>query len=55
MADQSARRDLYFRPTRKDLNFRNKKKSHEARSGEYGGDAKVTFSVLKNTETIAEV
>ena len=37
MADPSACLDWYFRPARNDFNFRNKKKSHGARSGEYGG------------------
>ena len=37
MADPSACRDWYFRLARNDLNFGNKKKSHGARSGEYGG------------------
>ena len=37
MADASACGDWYFRPARNDLNFGNKKKSHGARSGEYGG------------------
>jgi hypothetical protein len=56
MADLSACRDLYFRPARKNFNFGNKKKSHGARSGEYGGWGKtVTFSFFKNAETIAEV
>ena len=36
MADPSACRDWYFRPARNAFNFRNKKKSHGARSGEYG-------------------
>ena len=38
MAD--ACRDWYFRPARNDFNFGNKKKSHGAKSGEYGGEAK---------------
>ena len=37
MADPSACRDWYLRPARNDFNFGNKKKSHGARSGEYGG------------------
>ena len=37
MADSSACRDWYFRPARNAFNFGNKKKSHGARSGEYGG------------------
>ena len=37
MADPSACRDWYFRPARNAFNFGNKKKSHGARSGEYGG------------------
>ena len=37
MADPSACRDWYFRPARNAFNFRNKKKSHGARSGEYRG------------------
>ena len=36
MADPSACRDWYFRPARNAFNFGNKKKSHGARSGEYG-------------------
>ena len=37
MADPSACWDWYFRPARNVFNFGNKKKSHGARSGEYGG------------------
>ena len=37
MADPSACRDWYFRPARNAFNFGNKKKSHGAKSGEYGG------------------
>ena len=37
MADPSACRDWYFRPARNAFNFGTKKKSHGARSGEYGG------------------
>ena len=56
MADPSACRDWYFRPARNAFNFGNKKKSHGARSGEYGGWGKtVTFSFFKNAVTIAEV
>ena len=56
MADPSACRDWYFRPARNAFNFGNKKKSHGAWSGEYGGWGKtVTFSVFKNAVTIAEV
>ena len=41
MPDLSACRDWYFRPARNDFSFGNKKKSHGARSGEYGvGEAK---------------
>ena len=36
MAGPSACRYWYFRPARNDFNFGNKKKSHGARSGEYG-------------------
>ena len=36
MADPSACRDWYFRSARNAFNFGNKKKSHGARSGEYG-------------------
>ena len=36
MADPSACRDWYFRPARNAFNFGNKKKSHGARSGEFG-------------------
>ena len=60
MADPSACRDWYFRPARNAFNFGNKKKSHGAKSGEYGGGGggggkTVTFSFFKNTITIAEV
>ena len=56
MVDLSACRDWYFRPARNDFNFGNKKKSHDARSGEYGGvgggggggrGKTVTFSFFK--------
>ena len=48
MADPGACRDWYFRPARNDFNFGNKKKSHGARSGEYGGLGKtVTFSFFQ--------
>ena len=48
MADPSACGDWYFRPARNDFNFGNKKKSHGAKSGEYGGREKiVTFSFFK--------
>ena len=40
MADPSACQDWYFRPARNAFNFGNKKKSHGARSREYGGEAK---------------
>ena len=36
MADPSVYRDWYFRPARNAFNFGNEKKSHGARSGEYG-------------------
>ena len=36
MADPNACRDWYFRPAKNAFNFGNKKKSHGARSGEYG-------------------
>ena len=56
MADPSACRDWYFRQARNAFNFGNKKKSHGARSGEYGGWGKrVTFSFFKDAVTIAEV
>ena len=62
MVDPSACRDWYFHPARNAFNFGNKKKSHGARSGEYGGgggggggDKTVTFSFFKNAVTIAEV
>ena len=56
MADPSACRDWYFRPARNAFNFGDKKKSHGARSGEYGRWGKtVTFSFFKNDVTIAEV
>ena len=62
MADPSACRDWYFRPARNAFNFGNKKKSHGARSVEYGGGGgrggggkTVTFSFFKNAVTIAEV
>ena len=37
MADPSACWDWYFRTARNAFNFGHKKKSHGARSGEYGG------------------
>ena len=67
MSDPSACRDWYFRPARNAFNFGNKRKSHGARSGEYGGGGggwrgggggrgkTVTFSFFKNAVTIAEV
>ena len=66
MTDPSACRDWYFRPARNAFNFGNKKKSHGARSGEYGrggvgggggwGAKTVTFFFFfKNAVTIAEV
>ena len=56
MAAPSACRDWYFRPTRNDLDFGKEKKSHGARSGENGGEAKqLLFFFFKNAVTIAEV
>ena len=57
MADPSACRDWYFRPARNAFNFGNKKKSHGARSGEYGGVRQNSyfFFLQKNAVTIAEV
>ena len=56
MEDPSACRDWYFRPASNGFNFGNKKKSHGARSREYGGRGKtVTFSFFKNAVNIAEV
>ena len=62
MADPSACRDRYFRPARNAFNFGNEKKSHGAKSGEYGGGGggaaggkTVTFSFFKNAVIIAEV
>ena len=57
MADPSACRDWYFRPAKNAFNFGNKKKSHGATSGEYGGgEAKqLLFLSSKNAVTIAEV
>jgi hypothetical protein len=49
MADPSACRDLYFHPARKDFNFGNEKKSHGARSGEYGCEAKQLFFNFSKT------
>ena len=47
---------LVFPPSKECFQFRKKKKSHGARSGEYGGWGKtVTFSFFKNVITIAEV
>ena len=43
MADPNACRDWYFRPARNAFNFGNKKKSHGARSGEYGGVRQNTY------------
>ena len=56
MADRSACRDWYFRPARNDFNFGKKKKSHGARSGEYGDEAKqLLFLSSTNAVTVAEV
>ena len=45
---------LVFPPSKECFNFGNKKKSHGARSGEYGGWGKtVTFSFFKNAEVWA--
>ena len=49
MADPSACRDWYFRPARNAFNFGNKKKSHGARSGEYGGEAKQLLFLSSKT------
>ena len=46
MADPSACRDWYFRPARNAFNFGNKKKSHGARSREYGGEQNSYFFFL---------
>ena len=47
---------LVFPPSKECFQFRKKKKSHGARSGEYGGWGKtVTFYFFKNAVTIAEV
>ena len=54
-ADASACEDWYFGPTRNYFNFVNIKKSHGARSREYGRWGKTpTFSFFKNTVTISE-
>ena len=50
MTDPSACRDLYFRPARNDFNFGNKKKSHGARSGEYGDEAKQLLFFRQNAK-----
>ena len=49
MVDPSACQDWYFRPARNDFNFGNKKKSHGARSGENGGEAKQLFFLSSKT------
>ena len=51
MADPSACRDWFFRPARNAFNFGNKKKSHGARSGEYGagGEAKQLLFLSSKT------
>ena len=55
IADPSACQDWYFRPARNYFNFGNIKKSHRARSREYGRWGKtVTFSFFKNAVNISE-
>ena len=55
IADQRACEDWYFHPAGNYFNFGNIKKSHGARSREYGRWGKtVNFSFFKNTVTISE-
>ena len=49
MADPSVCRDWYFRQAMNDFNFGNKKNSHGARFGEYGGEAKQLLFLSSKT------